>query len=162
MKEDDKFVFFWQGGDIYSNFYQSNFYLYNKEFSSAEQCFMYSKAIHFQDFQIAKQILKTHEPMNCKNLGRKVKNYNEKEWNILREEKMFQACFAKFAQNEGLKEKLINTSNKILVEASPNDKIWGVGLREDDTEILNPYNWRGQNLLGKVLMKVREIIKEMH
>lgn len=159
MKEDDNFVLFWQGDDIYSNFYPTKFKLYDKEFSSSEQCFMYSKAIQFGDYQTAEEILKITEPMECKNLGRKVKNYDENTWKNLREEKMYNACFAKFSQNMDLKKKILDTNDKILVEASPYDKIWGVGLKEDDPKILDPNNWKGLNLLGKVLMNVRKNLK---
>ena len=66
----------------------------------------------------------------------------------------------KFSQNEKLKQFLLNTKDKILAEASPHDKIWGIGMAEDDKEILNPEKWKGENLLGKALMKVRDIIKK--
>lgn len=149
------FVFFWNEEDIYSNFYPSNFIYQEKVFSSSEQAFMYLKAKAFEDFNIAEQILNTKEPMLCKGLGRSIKNYNEYTWSKIREEKMFEVCYAKFSQNESLKQKLLLTKDKILVEASPYDKIWGVGLSEDNPKILLDSNWEGLNLLGKVLMKVR-------
>ena len=72
---------------------------------------------------------------------------------------MFDACYSKFSQNSSLRKNLIETENKILVEASPYDKIWGIGLDENNPKILEPNNWDGLNLLGKVLMRVRDILK---
>ena len=74
---------------------------------------------------------------------------------MVKEDKMFQACYLKFSQNDTIKKLLINTKNKILVEASPFDKIWGIGLKWDNDLVLNENNWKGLNLLGKTLMKVR-------
>jgi hypothetical protein len=75
-------------------------------------------------------------------------------------EAVIKGNIAKFSQNEKLKEFLLNTQEKILVEASPYDKIWGIGMDENDKDILDPSKWKGENLLGKALMKVREIIKK--
>lgn len=77
----------------------------------------------------------------------------------IREEKMFESCYAKFYQNSSLRKTLIQTENKILVEASLYDKICGIGLDENNPKILEPNNWNGLNLLGKVLMRVRDILK---
>ena len=84
-----------------------------------------------------------------------VKNFDEEVWNQLKYQIMYEAVKAKFS-NPILMKKLIDTKDKILVEASPYDKIWGIGLNETDAKKTLPTNWIGENLLGKVLMQVRE------
>lgn len=99
-------------------------------------------------------------PRDVKGLGRKIKHFDEKQWLTQREMCMYYACKNKFTQNLKLKNALLDTGNKTLVEASPFDKIWGIGLAPDDSKALNENNWRGLNLLGNVLMKVREELRE--
>lgn len=159
MKIINNYIFFWADNDIYSNFYPSKFYYKEHNFLFSEQCFMYLKALEFKDFEIAEKILNTYKPLDCKKLGRAIKNYDDIFWSKIREEKMFDACYSKFSQNSSLRKNLIETENKILVEASPYDKIWGIGLDENNPKILEPNNWNGLNLLGKVLMRVRDILK---
>ena len=124
-------------------------------FKNSEQLFMYFKARYFKDQQIAVEILRTEEPWEAKKLGRMVRNYKDEEWNAVRYHLMYQANFFKYSQNKYLEDQLLATGNKILVECNPTDLIWAVGLSEDDPKVLDEANWRGQNLLGKVLMDVR-------
>lgn len=100
------------------------------------------------------QILKETDVRTIKALGRKVKNFNNELWNIHKEIFMYNACYAKFSQNDKLKDFLLSTGNREIVEASPVDNIWGIGFSSDKA-MENIDKW-GQNLLGKVLMKVRE------
>lgn len=101
------------------------------------------------------QIANARSPAECKALGRSVSEYKDAVWKKLRYNAMRFNLIAKFAQNQNLKDKLLATGDNILVEASPTDCVWGVGLRENDPRIRNPKQWRGQNLLGKCLMEVR-------
>lgn len=131
------------------------------KFHNTEQYFMYMKAIKFGDKEIAEEILKKGEnPKIAKNLGRKVKNYDDGVWNNVRYSVMRDACFMKFSQNEYLKKKLLNPkwSDKGFVEGSPYDRIWGIGVHYKDASD-DESTWRGENLLGKVLNEVRELLK---
>ena len=163
MKETDNHIFFW--GEFLSNWYPCEFVatINGKQvkFHNTEQYFMYMKAIKFGDKEIAEEILKKGDnPKIAKNLGRKVKNYDDGVWNNVRYSVMRDACFMKFSQNESLKKKLLNPkwSDKGFVEGSPYDRIWGIGVHYKDASD-DESTWRGENLLGKVLNEVRELLK---
>ena len=155
-------LFFWghteHGSNVtkacLSNFYPCKFEFNGKTFNFSEQCFMYQKALLFNDFEVVSQILNETDVRKIKALGRKVKNFNNELWDKHKEDFMFNACYAKFSQNDKLKDFLLNTGNREIVEASPVDNIWGIGFSSDNA-MENVDKW-GQNLLGKVLMKVRE------
>jgi ribA/ribD-fused uncharacterized protein len=107
------------------------------------------------DFETAKKILEAKNPSEQKELGRQVKNFKENIWNDFKFNVVFQGNYLKFSQNEELKNKLIATEPYILVEANKHDRIWGIGKFADDPTLMNTEEW-GENLLGKVLVKVRE------
>jgi ribA/ribD-fused uncharacterized protein len=153
----DKYVFFWNSE--LSNWFPTKFRYKNITFFNSEQAFMWEKAIFFGDTATAALILKTPSPNQCKKLGRQIKNFNTDVW--LREgyEIMIAVNMAKFSQNSRLKAILLSTGDKILVESSPYDKIWGIGLHHDDDKVLDERNWKGMNLLGKSLMEVRNNLK---
>lgn len=139
-----------------SNWYISDFEYNNITFSSMEQYMMYMKAMLFKDTEIAQEILKTSNVAEIKALGRKVRNVNDKEWDKHKEEIITNGLYAKFSQNDTLKNKLLATGQAVLAECAVNDRIWGIGLSMKDNNRLNIKSWRGQNLLGKCLMTVRE------
>ena len=153
----DKYVFFW--GSEFSNWFECRFRYKNLNFYKSEQAFMWEKAIFFGDMDTATLILKTPSPSQCKKLGRQVKNFNSEVW--LREgyEFMIAVNMAKFSHNSRLKLLLYSTEDKILVEASPYDTVWGIGLHWEDDKVLDERNWKGMNLLGKALMEVRNKLK---
>jgi ribA/ribD-fused uncharacterized protein len=124
-------------------------------FYTSEQAYMVFKALYFEDFESVDLMMATDLPREAKNLGRQVKGYDEKLWEEVRFFYMEKACHLKFSLNEDLKEALVSTGDKTLVEASPYDLVWGVGLGENDPLILDEANWKGLNLLGLVLMNVR-------
>lgn len=145
-----------------SNFYKRSFIgkIQNDEtfeFFSVEQYMMYHKALLMKDFEICKKILNAKTCFECKKLGRKVKPWNEELWKENRLLIVYDGVFFKFSQNEDLKNKLLNTGNKTLVEASRWDKIWGIGISKKDA--LAGKKWKGMNLLGKTLMNVRNNLK---
>jgi ribA/ribD-fused uncharacterized protein len=102
--------------------------------------------------------MSTADPNKQRSLGRKVKNFDNSIWDKNKEKILYTALQAKFTQDIELKKKLLSTKNKTLVEASPFDRIYGIGLSETNPKALDKKTWRGQNLLGKTLMKVRKII----
>ncbi len=94
----------------------------------------------------------------AKALGREVKHFDPAVWEAASYAIVVEGNRHKFSQNQALKSYLINTNEKILVEASPADAIWGIGLPQDAKEALNPFEWRGNNLLGFALMEVRDLL----
>ena len=127
-------------------------------FDNTEQAFMWYKADFFKDIETRTKLEKQITPMEAKHLGREVKNYNDAAWECVRYGYMVYVNYLKYTQNDDLKQKLLSTNNKILVEASKTDNIWGVGLAANDSRILDEKNWTGGNLLGKSLMDVRKMI----
>lgn len=156
MKET--FTFFWQSRSPFSQWYPSNFVLEGIRFYCAEQAMMYHKAILFGDKEIAQKILQAKEPREQKALGRKVKNFDKKRWDSMCKQIVYTANEAKFTQNEELLQILLATEGTTLVEASPVDTIWGIGLAADDPRALDRTKWRGTNWLGEVLTELREDI----
>jgi ribA/ribD-fused uncharacterized protein len=157
MKITDTHIYFWDG--IFSNFYPITFMYKDKMFLTSEQAFMWEKSRTFKDSAIELLILNANTPQEAKKLGRKVGNFAVDTWDRIKEQIMYDVVYTKFSSSPTLSAQLISTGNKTLVEASPFDKIWGVGLGENDIKILNEKNWQGQNLLGKVLMNVRKNLK---
>lgn len=182
----NKYIFFWGMSDVYSNFHPSKFEYDNQLFVCSEQAFMYEKAKYFGDTEIMKEILDftkyselfrlfvkgaitrndilvntklkyqwTAEVNKIKQLGRKVKNYTDK-WDSVRYNIMVEILKAKFSAN--LKSYILQDGK--FVEASPYDRIWGIGLSQYDAEQTPEKFWKGQNLLGKALSEVRQYYKE--
>lgn len=152
--EYDNYVAFW--GSCFSNFFPTHFYLDGRYWTSSEKYFMYQKAITFGDEEIADKILSSNEPKECKEFGRQVKNFNSEEWDKVKEEVMYKAVKAKFEQDGLCRTCLLLYQTKHFVEGSPFDKIWGVGIKYNDERITDEKNWKGENLLGKILDKVRD------
>jgi len=157
-----EYIFFWGTKGRFgflSNWCESRFTLNGIEFLHAEQAMMYEKAKMMGDEEIAAEILEMENPSVVKKLGREVRNFDEKKWGSNRERIVTDILFAKFSQNALLKEKLESTGTAILVEASPWDRIWGIGLRASHPDAKIPEKWRGLNLLGKCLMEVRSRLR---
>ena len=150
-----------------SNFWKTDFeweaFGEKHRFFCTEQAFMWAKAKTFGDEEIAKAILaEKSDPMTCKSLGRAVNGYDDKTWDKVRYGFMHDVNYAKYTQDLVLKAKLLDPkfNGKTFVEASPIDRIWGIGLAQDDKNADNEKKWRGQNLLGKAITQVRnEILK---
>lgn len=167
LRVTDKHVFFWS--EWPSNFCKTHFkweaFGEEHEFFCTEQAFMWAKAKFFKDEETAKKILAEEtEPMVCKHLGREVKNYVDSEWEKVRYDMMLKPNIERFWQDKLLQKKIIDPKfdGLTFVEASPYDKIWGVGLKQDDPKIDDERNWRGRNLLGKVITETRdEILKRL-
>ena len=165
MRVTDKHVYFW--GEFLSNWYPARFTEAREgktlEFFNSEQYFMYEKARAFGDEEIAMRILfEGKNPKQAKSLGRKVKGYNDEVWNKMRYKVMLRANLLKYLQNKDIEKLLLNEEfdGKNFVEASPIDRIWGIGC-DEATALDDESNWNGQNLLGKVLDEVRDILKRL-
>ena len=127
-------------------------------YNTAEQYMMASKARTFFDGDSIGKILASDNPKEQKALGRKVKDFDPDEWNRVAKKFVFIGNYAKFTQDEDLKKILLATMGTTLVEASPFDKIWGIGMKEDDPLALDRKTWNGTNWLGEVLTQVRDHI----
>lgn len=157
MEMSNKYEFFWNG--IYSQWYQSVMTIDNIKYNCCEQYMMHQKALYFGDEDTAEKIMLTSHPKDQKALGREVKNFNKEEWDKVNLQIVYKGNLHKFSQNKDLLDELLETGDKILVEASPYDKIWGIGMGENDKDINNPLLWKGQNLLGWVITLVRQELK---
>ena len=153
----DQYEFYWSGP--FSQWQRAEFELDGLQFNTAEQAMMYYKAKLFGDDEIAQQVLGTRDPRKQKALGRQVKGFDGVKWDAHKEEIVRRANRAKFAQNKGLRRKLFQTGRKMLVEASPIDMIWGIGLDAENARKTPPNQWPGQNLLGKIITEVREELR---
>lgn len=162
-----KYLFFWghqpnQDGSIskscFSQWYDASFQIDGVRYPTAEHYMMAEKARLFKDNEILAKILATSHPGEAKKLGRQVTGFDQETWLEHRSPIVVRGNVGKFNQNEALKEFLLNTGERILVEASPRDRIWGIGLGQNNPDAANPDRWRGLNLLGFALMEVRSLL----
>jgi len=145
-----KCYFFW--GGPFSNWATSFFTVGGFEYNCGEQFFMHQKAITFKDYDTAGKILREGDPREQKALGRTIKGFVPEVWDNVKYEIVKHGLRQKFLQNEDLKEFLISHKSDYIVEASPEDRIWGIGYFEKDA-LKNRDNW-GENLLGKILTEL--------
>jgi ribA/ribD-fused uncharacterized protein len=150
-------IYFWNG--IFCQWHPSLIIEGGQSFNCNEQYMIAKKAETFGDTKMLTEIMNTKYPRDQKALGREISNYDDDVWSDKRFEIVVQANRLKFDQNPDLKEMLLSTGDKILVEASYEDPIWGIGLHFDNDAILDESKWQGQNLLGKAIMLVREELK---
>lgn len=154
IRYTDTHVYFFIDDAPFSNFYQTAFVYKGYTLQFSEQGLMIEKAMLFEPSK-AEEIANASHPYQAKQLGRSIQNYDDKQWGAVRYDKMVDVLKAKFSQPR-LKEILLETGNRIIVEGSPYDRIWGVKIDWQDDRILNETNWKGQNLLGEALMEVRD------
>ena len=167
--EIPQFIFFWGNRKsakgvtrtCFSQWYECDFVIDGIAYRCAEQFMMAEKARLFGDEENLQKILVAKTPKTMKALGRKVKGYDAELWNAHKFEIVVKGNIAKFSQNEDLKSFLRSTADKVLVEASPYDQIWGIGMKATDEGVNDPHQWKGTNLLGFALMQVRDLLTEM-
>ena len=129
-------------------------------YNCSEQHMMHQKALLFKDYDIAKKIMEKTFPGDQKALGRKVKGFDKEVWDKHARQIVYEGCYYKFTQNEPAYNYLMETRGTYLVEGSPTDTVWGVGLGCYDPSIKDPKNWNGTNWLGQVLTSLREDLIE--
>jgi ribA/ribD-fused uncharacterized protein len=160
-----KFLFFWGhrpmrdgsiGAGCLSQWWPSPFVVDDVTFATAEHYMMWAKARLFGDEDAAGRILRAGHPQQAKRLGRQVRGFDEDLWNERRYGIVIAANLAKFGGHADLRDFLLGTGKRTLVEASPLDRVWGIGLAADDDRAGRPDQWRGLNLLGFALMHVRD------
>lgn len=156
MKQRDGFVFFWGKQDIASNWHPAKFTYKDREFVQAEQWMMYCKAMTFGDEAMAEKILSETDPAVNKKQGRAVQGFDEEIWNQRADKMVMVGLREKFLQNPNMLEWLLSTEGKQLAEASPYDKIWGIGLKANHPDATSTEKWPGKNKLGILLTDLRD------
>ncbi|WP_426489744.1 NADAR family protein [Hymenobacter sp. 102] len=160
-----KYLYFWGytskgslGKEVFSQWYPAPFTTDGDTYVTAEHYMMAEKARLFQDEATRQDILQAPHPDVAKRLGRQVQGFDEARWNAARFEIVVRGNVAKFSQHPALREFLLGTGNRVLVEASPVDSIWGIGLAQNHPHAANPAEWPGLNLLGFALMEARDVL----
>lgn len=144
----------------FSQWYESSFEVNGINFPSAEHWMMAQKALLFEDQIRYEKIIACESPAEAKQLGREVRKFDENIWKEHRYEIVVTGNIHKFSQDKEFGAFLLNSKKRVIVEASPVDTIWGIGLSTDSKDITNIYAWRGLNLLGFALMEVRDALRE--
>jgi len=167
LGESLKFLFFWghqnkQGEQLglfcFSQWCELPFIVDGITYRTAEHWMMANKALLFDDLKTYEKILQAKSPGAAKELGRQVLGFDDQVWLAKRYDIVVTGNIHKFNQHTEFANFLINTNDRVLVEASPVDKIWGIGLSKNAEQIDNPYFWNGQNLLGFALMEARDFL----
>jgi ribA/ribD-fused uncharacterized protein len=150
----ERFTFFWSGP--FSQWFKSAFTLEGQRYVTAEQYMMAEKARLFGDIEVRDAILATPNAREQKALGRQVRHFDADRWNAAARDIVYRGNRAKFLANPKLLEQLLATKGTTIVEASPDDSIWGIGLAEDDPGASDRTKWQGTNWLGEVLTRLRD------
>ncbi len=151
----DAFVMFWKPPAPFSQWTYSPFEIDGVRYNCVEQYMMAAKARLFGDMAMEKQILRAESPRAQQKLGKRVAGFNEHRWAVERCRIVFDGNVAKFTQNPDFQQALLRTGTRILAEASPVDKVWGIGFVANAPQAYQPTKWVGLNLLGNVLSEVR-------
>ena len=164
-EKEEKPVFFWHAEDTYGEFssrFEVSFVVEGIVYGSVTQYMMAKKALLFKDLYRYAQIMNERNPEECKALGREVSGFIQSTWDKARIEILFDANYAKFSQNPELEEVLLGTGSREIVEASPYNSEYGIGMSEKEAREADPSQWRGKNLLGESLMQVRSALEAMY
>ena len=161
------YIYFWRhtepGNEVtqacLSQWYPCHFIVDGIAYNCAEQYMMAEKARLFGDHQTCSKIMQATDPEIIKHLGRKVRNFDADLWNEHCIDIVLKGNLHKFGQNQPLKNYLLSTGRATFVEASPYDKVWGIGVGEREARKTIPHFWKGENRLGFILMEVREILR---
>ena len=165
---DWKTVTFWhekEKNGCFSQWYPAPFIIEGIRYTTCKQYMMSRKALLFGDTVAYQKILAEADPRKCKHLGGQVMPFRSKDWDAAKQEIVFRGNLEKFCQNPALRDMLLDTADAVLAEASPLDRVWGAGMakeqfvKEDDTLLVMPVQWNGENLLGLALMHVRATIR---
>ena len=158
------FLFFWgrKRGDsrevgpfAFSQWHKSPFEVGGVVYHTAEHWMMAEKARLFEDPKAEAKILKYLQPRDAQNMGREIRNFNQEVWDAHKFEIVRQGSIHKFEQNDLLRGYLLGTGDRVLVESSPVDEVWGIGLKDSDPKARDPLTWKGTNLLGFALTEAR-------
>lgn len=157
MPTMSKFHMFW--GGPFSQWYPSQFEVEGIKYSCTEQYMMAKKAELFGDEESRLKIMASSDPRMQKRIGRTVEGFVEDQWSAVAKDIVFRGNMAKFSQSPELRAYMLATGDQEIVEASPKDTIWGIGLAAEDPDAYDKTKWKGTNWLGEVLMNVRFAIR---
>ncbi|MEV5611649.1 NADAR family protein [Streptomyces sp. NPDC052225] len=143
------------GPSCLSQWWPSPFTVDGVEYATAEHWMMAGKARLFGDAEAERRAIAAGHPSQAKKAGRMVRGFDDAVWERERFAVVVEGSVHKFASDPALREYLLNTGDRVLVEASPVDRVWGIGLAADDAAAEDPRKWRGPNLLGFALMEAR-------
>ncbi|MGY5127941.1 NADAR family protein [Streptomyces nigrescens] len=164
-----KYVYFWGhsprrdgslGASCFSQWWPAPFTVDGVRYATAEHWMMAGKARLFHDAEAERRAIAAVHPKQAKDAGRRVRGFDEETWQRHRFDLVVEGSVQKFGQDAALREYLLGTNSRVLVEASPLDRIWGIGLAADDERAADPARWRGLNLLGFALMAARQRLRE--
>lgn len=147
------------GSSCLSQWWPSPFVVDGVGYATAEHWMMAEKARLFGDAEAERRALAAGSPAQAKKVGRLVRGFDEDVWARERFRIVVEGSVRKFASDDGLRAFLLGTGARVLVEASPLDRVWGIGLAADDEAATDPQRWRGPNLLGFALMEARERLR---
>jgi ribA/ribD-fused uncharacterized protein len=165
---DAKYLFFWghtpkQKGVVdkscFSQWYPAAFVVAGDSYATAEHWMMAEKARLFGNDDVRQRIIAAKHPAEAKKLGREVQDFDPQVWDAHKYDLVKTGNYHKFSQHPELHAYLLTTGDRVLVEASPVDAIWGTGLAADHPDAMQPTRWPGQNLLGFALMEVRDQLR---
>jgi len=169
-KENIKYIFFWGhtnktdeeiGKFVFSQWFPAPFTVAGVEYKTSEHWMMAQKANLFDDQEIFQKVIQAEKPGEAKDLGRLITWFDDAKWNKWKYEIVVEGSIHKFSQNKKLRDYLLSTNDRVLVEASPIDTIWGIGLGQDSDAVENPQLWKGENLLGFALMEARDVLTSL-
>lgn len=164
---EHEYLFFWghrqkrrgtPDASCLSQWFEAPFVVDGSRYRTAEHWMMAGKARLFGDDAMRAEILGADDPAKAKALGRRVTGFDGEAWDAHRFDLVVEGNVAKFTQNEALGRFLLDTGTRVLVEASPRDRIWGIGMGRTNPDAMDPEKWRGLNLLGFALMETRSRI----
>jgi hypothetical protein len=158
--DNRKYTFFWKDASPFSQWHKAGFTIDGVHYKTAEHWMMWKKAMLFGDAIKAEEVLQTKHPKDAKQKGREVAGFKHQEWEQNCQRFVYEGNHAKFTQNKALLQVLLGTGDTLLVEASPYDKIWGIGLDEEQAKKMSEEQWPGTNYLGKVLTQLRDDLKQ--
>lgn len=164
---DTPIIYFWghtpnpkkMTAACFSQWYDCFFEVAGVLYHTTEQYMMASKARLFKDEEVYREIMAARDPYTYKKLGRKIRNFDQSCWDDRKYDIVVEGNKAKFGQNSDIKAFLLSTGDAILAEASPFDRIWGIGLDREQALKGTVENWKGENLLGCALMEVRDWLR---
>ncbi len=160
-----KFLHFWghkpqPGAEVghwfFSQWFPSDFEVEGRHYRTAEHWMMAEKARIFGDEEAFEDVFIAESPGEAKKIGRRVRNFDPAVWSAACSEIVVQGNLHKFGQNPTMGNYLLQTGKQVLVEASPRDRIWGIGMGKNNENANDPTQWRGKNLLGFALMETRD------
>ena len=154
-RQEGNHIFFFSGRCPLSNWYGSEFSVGGLKYINGEQFIMRSKAMLFNDLECAHKIMKSTSPREMKDLGKRVKNFDQAKWHDEAKDLVQVGLLEKFKQNDNLKQFLLKTKDNILLEASPTDVFWGIGKHMYDEHLMDSKDSWGKNTLGQILMNIR-------